>query len=85
MSHVMKIYKTLLCNPNVFKRIPIRNVSAVGVISVHLKTLIERNYQVVEKEEDNMHPRDLHEQEEDIFAGIFDDDEDDTIRVRLSK
>ena len=24
-------------------------VSAVGVISVHLKTLIERNYQVVEK------------------------------------
>ena len=57
------------------------SVSAVGVISVHLKTLIERNYQVVEKEEDNMHPRDLHEQEEDIF----DDDEDDAIRVRLSK
>ena len=44
-----------------------------------MKTLIERNYQVVEKEEDNMHPRDLHEQEEDIF----DDDEDDTIRVKM--
>ena len=40
------------------------------------KTLIERKYQVVEKEEDNMHPRDLHEQED-----IFDDDEDDTITV----
>ena len=36
----------------------------------HLKTLIERNYQVAEKEED-----DLHEQEEDIR----DDNEDDTI------
>ena len=36
----------------------------------HLKTLIERNYQVAEKEEDN-----LHEQEEDIC----DDNEDDTI------
>ena len=36
----------------------------------HLKTLIERNYQVAEKEED-----DLHEQEEDIC----DDNEDDTI------
>ena len=32
----------------------------------------------IEKEEDNMHPRDLHEQEEDIF----DDDEDDTITVQ---
>ena len=47
------------------------------VIPARLKTLIERNYQVVEKEEDNMHPQDLHEQEEDIF----DDDEDDTITV----
>ena len=28
----------------------------------HLKTLTERNYQVVEKEEDN-----LHEKEDDIF------------------
>ena len=28
-----------------------------------------------------MHPRDLHEQEEDIF----DDDEDDTIRVKTVK
>ena len=37
----------------------------------HLKTLTERNYQVVEKEEDN-----LHEQEEDIF-----DDDDNTITV----
>ena len=36
----------------------------------HLKTLIERNYQVAEKEDD-----DLHEQEEDIC----DDNEDDTI------
>ena len=36
--------------------------SAIGVIPAHLKTLIERNYQVVEKEED-----DLHEQEQDIF------------------
>ena len=35
----------------------------------HLKTLIERNYQVAEKEED-----DLHDQEEDIC----DDNEDDT-------
>ena len=49
----------------------------MGVIPAHLKTLIERNYQVVDKEEDNMHPRDLHEHEEDIF----DDDEDDTITV----
>ena len=49
----------------------------MGVIPAHLKTLIERNYQVIETEEDNMHPRDLHEQEEDIF----DDDEDDTITV----
>ena len=36
----------------------------------HLETLIERNYQVGEKEED-----DLHEQEEDIC----DDNENDTI------
>ena len=38
----------------------------------HLRTLIERSYQVAEKEED-----DLHEQEEDIC----DDNEDDTITV----
>ena len=49
----------------------------MGVIPANCKTLIERNYQVVEKEEDNMHPRDLHEQEEDIFY----DDEDDMIMV----
>ena len=36
----------------------------------HLKTLLERNYQVAEKEED-----DLHEQEE----YIYDDNEDDSI------
>ena len=36
----------------------------------HLKTLVKRNYQVAEKEED-----DLHEQEEDIC----DDNEDGTI------
>ena len=36
----------------------------------HLKTLIERNYQVAEEEED-----DLYEQEEDIC----DDNEDNTI------
>ena len=42
----------------------------MGVISAHLKTLMERKYQVAEKEED-----DLHEQEEDTF----DDAEDDTI------
>ena len=48
----------------------------MGVIPAHLKTLIERNYQVVEKDEDNMHPRDLHVQQD-----IFDDDEDDTIMV----
>ena len=36
----------------------------MGVISAHLKTLVDRNYQVAEKEED-----DLHEQEEDIFYG----------------
>ena len=47
-------------------------ISAIGVILSHLKTLTERNYQVAEKEED-----DLHEQEEDIFH----DDEDDTIAV----
>ena len=40
------------------------------VIPVRRKTLMKRNYPVVEKEED-----DLNEQEEDIF----DDDEDDTI------
>ena len=49
----------------------------MGVIPAHLKTIIERNYQVIEKEEDNMHPRDLHEQEEDIF----DNDKDDTVTV----
>ena len=44
----------------------------------HLKALIERNYQVTEKEED-----DLHEQEEDICDNkeddtiIFEDDEHD--------
>ena len=43
----------------------------MGVIPAHLKTLIEGNYQVVEKDEHN-----LHEQE-----NIFDDDEDDTITV----
>ena len=48
----------------------------MGIISAHMKKLIQRNYQVVEKEEDNVHPRDLHEQED-----IFDDDEDDTITV----
>ena len=48
------------------------SISAMGVIPPHLKTLMERNYEVAEKEED-----DLHEQEEDIF----DDDEDDTITV----
>ena len=59
MSHMMKIYRTLLCNLNVFKRIPYQeSFSAIGVIPAHLKTLMERNYQVVEKEED-----DLHEQE----------------------
>ena len=41
------------------------------VIPAHLKTLMERNYQVAEKEED-----DLHKQEEDIF-----DDNDDEIRL----
>ena len=44
----------------------------MGVIPAYLKILMERNYKVAEKEEDN-----LHEQEEDIF----DDDEDDTITV----
>ena len=52
----------------------------MGVIPSHLKILTERNYQVVEKGQ-SVHPRDLHEQEEDIF----DDGEDDTIRIRLSK
>ena len=47
-------------------------ISAMVVIPAHLKTLKERNYQVAEKEED-----DLHEQEDDIF----DDDKDDTITV----
>ena len=49
------------------------SISAMGVISSHLKTL-ERNYQVSEKEDD-----DLHEQEEDMY--IFYNDEDDTITV----
>ena len=48
----------------------------MGVIPAHLKTLmggtILGNYQVVEKDEHN-----LHEQEENIF----DDEEDDTITV----
>ena len=48
------------------------SIFAMGVIPVYLKTLTERNYQVAEIEED-----DLHEQEEDIFE----DDEDDTITV----
>ena len=48
------------------------SISAMGVILAHLKTLMERSYQVAEKEED-----DLREQEEDIF----DDDEDDVITV----
>ena len=43
------------------------------VIPAHLKTLIETNCQVVEKDEHT-----LHEQEENIFD---DDDEDDTITV----
>ena len=48
------------------------SVSTMGVIPAHLKTFMERNYQVAEKEDD-----DLHEKDEDIF----DDDEDDTITV----
>ena len=44
----------------------------MGVIPAHLKTLMERNYQVVEKKKDN-----LDEKEGDIF----DDDKDDTITV----
>ena len=53
------------------------SVSKMGVFPAHLRTLMERNYQVAEKKED-----DLHEQEEDSF----DDDEDDTIiPFRLSK
>ena len=46
--------------------------SAMGVILSHLKTLMERNYKVAEKEEDN-----LNEQEENIFG----DEKDDTIAV----
>ena len=45
------------------------SISAIGVIPAHL--YIERNYQVAEKEED-----DLNKQED-----IFDDNEDDTITV----
>ena len=72
MSHITMIYKMLLCNLNVFKRIPHQeSFSAIGVIPAYLKTLMERNYQVVEKEED-----DLHEQEEDIF-----DNDHNTITV----
>ena len=48
----------------------------MGIIPAHLKTVIERNYQVVEKEEDNMHPMNKKKEED-----IFDDDEDDTITV----
>ena len=71
MSHIMKIYKTLLYNLNV-KRIPHQeSFSAIGVIPAHVKTLTERNCQVIEKEEE-----DLHEQEEDIF-----DDDHNTITV----
>ena len=44
----------------------------MGVILAHLKTLMERNYQAAEKEED-----DLYEQVEDIL----DNDEDDTITI----
>ena len=31
------------------------SISAVGVIPAHLKTLMERNYQVGKKEEGNLH------------------------------
>ena len=48
------------------------SISTMGVIPTHLKKLKERNYQIAEKEED-----DLRKQEEDIF----DDDEDNTITV----
>ena len=48
------------------------SISAMGVIPAHLKTTMERNYQVAETEEE-----DLHEREE----YIFDDDEDDAIIV----
>ena len=46
------------------------SISVMGVTPAHLKTLMERNYQVAEEQED-----DLHKQEKDIF----DDDENDTI------
>ena len=69
----MKICHTLLCDLNVFKKDPNQeSVFAMGVIPVHLKILLERYYQAVEKEEDN-----LYEQEENIF----DYDKDDTITL----
>ena len=72
MSHILKIYKTPLCKLNVLKGFSSGiSTSAMGVIPAHLKTLMERNYQVAEKEDD------LHKQEE----YIFDDNEDDTIAV----
>ena len=73
MSHILKIYKMLLCKLDVFKKVLIGNLYFCnGAIPSHLKKVTERNYQVAEKEED-----DLHEQEEDIF----DDYEDYTITV----
>ena len=73
MSHILKIYKTLLCKLHVFKGSSSGiSISVMGVIPAQLKTLMERNYNIAEKEED-----DLHEQEEDIFY----DSEDDTITV----
>ena len=73
MSLILKIYKPLLCKLNVLKRVLIRNLYFCNGSNLsHLKTLTEGNYQVAEKEKD-----DLHEHEEHIF----DKDEDDTITV----
>ena len=73
MSNILKIYKTLLCQLNILKDSSLGiSISTTRVISAHLNTLIERDYQVAGKEKDV-----LYKQEEDIF----DDGEDDTITV----
>ena len=46
----------------------------MGVIPAQLKTFTERNYQVVEKEEHNMHKQD---------ENTFDVDKDDTITILI--
>ena len=50
MSDILKIYKTLLCKLDVLKGSSSGiSISAIGVITPHLKTVMEKNCQVAEK------------------------------------